>query len=402
MKDLPYIWRSVISSHRLIATTIILQIALALVVIGNAVPVIAGTLRSAWSPSGLAEDGLGVVRVETGAGDSVDFNPRDALAAIARGGKVRQVAAVSSLPLEDRASTFNPYRSVDGNAVPRRVSAYVGSEDAAQTLGLRLIEGRQFLPSEFLAFDGTFPSAPSVMVTRSLASYMWPGKEALGQRLIMAPSHVYTVVGVLSDIAETFPSSLHAPQLSAFFPANAGPHLTDTFVFRASGSQSAAFAAVRDALRQLTPTSAVTGPRSYEEVRGEYLSKPVRVSALFAIVCAIVVITMGIGVGTLVSYWIGRRSESIAIRRALGATTRAIAGYFITEIGVLCAVGIVIGSALTYVGNHYLGRVVEVRRPDPVIVIGAAVFFVLVNLVAVVRPVYRATQRAPAESFRLR
>jgi putative ABC transport system permease protein len=402
MKDLSYIWRAIVSSHRLIAATIVMQTALALVVVGNCVPVIVGTLQSAWSASGLTENSLGVVQVDNGPSGSAQFDPKGVLAALSQVSGVQSVSVMSSLPLQDRASTFNPYRTLDGNAIPRRVSAYVASPGSLGTLGVHLVSGRDFESAEYRPYDGSFPATPATIVSKSLADYLWPGEQPLGKQLIMSPSHLYTVVGVVNDVAETFPSTLHAPQLTALFAGEPGPNVNDTFAFRYTGADDATFRAIGKAMRDTVPVAVINGPRTYTQIRRDYLSKPVRVSMLFALICAVVVVTMGIGVGTLAGYWIAQRSESIAIRRALGATRRDIRRYFITEAGLLSGTGLVIGVGLTYLCNHYLGHIVEVRPPAVSLLLASAIFFLAFNLVAVAAPLRRAARAAPAEVFRLR
>src|SRR5699024_11368942 len=48
--------------------------------------------------------------------------------------------------------------------------------------------------------DTRMPGAPVVIVTRALARHLWPNADAIGQRLWLAGSHPYTVVGVIANV----------------------------------------------------------------------------------------------------------------------------------------------------------------------------------------------------------
>src|SRR3546814_15869768 len=65
-------------------------------------------------------------------------------------------------------------------------TVYMGEEQFLDTLGPRIVAGRQFAPDEFIewsAFDA--PDAdveiPSVIITRSMADKLFPGQDAVGK-----------------------------------------------------------------------------------------------------------------------------------------------------------------------------------------------------------------------------
>lgn len=405
MNPLGSIFKTLFKAHKLLAATLIALIGLSFMVIGNALPSILSTLAAIGAPSGLREAGLGVLHIEENAGAQGQADGSFVLSRLAAVGGVQQAAVISSLPLQNRALTFNPYRQRGGDAVPRAVSAYVGTPGFVPLLGVHLVLGRDFRAEEYARPDGLLPGGSVAIVSRDLADYLWPGQvNPLGKVLLASNDRAYRVVGVIDRLAETNPRSLADRQLVALFPGIPGAGLEDTFVFRYDSrtDANALFDRVAETVHAALPSSVVGRPQSFSQVRADYFAGAVRTSSLFAAICATVLATMALGVGGLVAYWLSQRRSTIAIRRALGATRTQIAAYFLAENVLLSALGVSLGIVLALAANRWLLGHFEMRSIPWIDFLAGGCLFVFINLCAVALPLRRSLACDPAMAFRVR
>src|SRR5688572_9988316 len=112
---------------------------------------------------------------------------------------VTQAALTSSVPLVNASAIFYSAEGmgeVDATNVPRAFVHRV-SPGYVETMGLRLIEGRTFGPTD-LGVTNT-----NVMVTAALAQRFWPGQSAVGRRIkgggLTSENPWWTIVGVVRD-----------------------------------------------------------------------------------------------------------------------------------------------------------------------------------------------------------
>ncbi len=115
----------------------------------------------------------------------------------------------------------------------------------------------------------------------------------------------------------------------------------------------------------------------------------------------------GVGVSNAVSAYITDRQRSIATLRSLGATNARILVHLLTQVKVLVLAGIVLGLLLgigiTFVALPIIGRLLAIDLPavvDPVSMLTAAGFGLLVGLAFAWLPLRRAQTLKPALLFR--
>jgi putative ABC transport system permease protein len=105
-------------------------------------------------------------------------------------------------------------------------------------------------------------------------------------------------------------------------------------------------------------------------------------------------------VGLLLAKFL-RRSGEIAVRRALGASRKAIYAQFLTEAGVIGVGGGVLGLLFTVMGVFSVDQVLPasyavLARIDPSLLLLTLLLAVTATLVAGVYPTYRASRVQPA------
>ena len=92
--------------------------------------------------------------------------------------------------------------------------------------------------------------------------------------------------------------------------------------------------------RVIEKTQTLTAARAeaYKDDRG--------LVVILGVVCAALLAVTAFGIVGLTSYWVAQRRRQIGIRRALGATRKAIMRYFQTENLLIAGAGAAIGVAL--------------------------------------------------------
>jgi len=109
----------------------------------------------------------------------------------------------------------------------------------------------------------------------------------------------------------------------------------------------------------------------------------------------------GIGVMNIMLVSVTERTREIGIRKAVGATKKAIVSQFLTETVFICQLGGLIGIALGVLGGNGIALWTETDSVVPVLAVLAGFFgMFLIALLFGVYPAYKAAQLDPIESLR--
>ncbi len=118
----------------------------------------------------------------------------------------------------------------------------------------------------------------------------------------------------------------------------------------------------------------------------------------FALVASIL---GGIGVYGVTAFWVGRRTNEIGIRMALGANRRRIMGDVLRQGMIHSLVGIALGLAgAVFLTRFLAGLVFGISTTDPGTFAAVVVFISLVSAGATYVPARRATNVDPASALR--
>jgi predicted permease len=250
--------------------------------------------------------------------------------------RLRNQPGVNSVAFADSIPPGGPTRSMPFFAirVPGRPPSERGvggmvpwravSSDYFRTLHVRLLQGRAFDAS-----DMSTRSAPAMVLSQSLARKLFPGENAVGQRVTLSESAgTYTVVGIanvvrnngLAGVADPefyldrdqFPVLwLHGPTGHHFAVAVRSPlrsQFLETWL--------------RDEIHALDPSVPVDVMTMQDRVRD--FAVPQRFHAiLFSLFAAITLLLAVSGLYGLVRFLVARRTQEIGVRIALGASPSA-------------------------------------------------------------------------------
>ena len=277
-------------------------------------------------------------------------------------------------------------RTAASSALVDRISVPVRavSEDYFAVMGMRLADGRLFLPSD----DGNAPPVGIVNAT-FVRRYIGDGP-AVG-RQIRFPNNdrPHTIVGVVADTRTERLGTSPEPEL--YHPFRQSGPFSKHLVVRAAGDPLALAPQVRAALRAIQPTVAVEHVTTMEAIREASTAAQTFALRLLAGFAVVATLLAAVGLYGVLSLSVGARTKELAVRQAIGATRPQIVALVLGEGARLVAVGIACGLA----GALLVGRLLEallfdVTAADPASLAGAALAFAAVAALACFLPAWRA------------
>jgi predicted permease len=265
------------------------------------------------------------------------------------------------------------------------------------TMRVPIIEGRDFNEQDA-------PGAPEVaIVGEAAARRFWPGRSAIGQRLVlngvMRTGVVLQVVGVARDIRYRSVDFGSVPFV--YLPFRQHSMFEMTLVVRSAPGGSVARplrATVANVSRRDAAPIAI---RPLEEAMAVGLA-PQRIVAFASGSLGLVgVLLAAIGIYGVTALTVARRTREIAVRAALGAPRGAIVRLVLQQVLSLTTIGAVVGLALGALAGQVLSMfLVGISPLDPVAMTGAVVLCVAVTLVACYAPLHRAIRIAATDALR--
>ncbi|HEY5061766.1 MAG TPA: FtsX-like permease family protein, partial [Gemmatimonadaceae bacterium] len=272
----------------------------------------------------------------------------------------------------------------------------VGDADLLRTLNMRLVRGRTFTDADR---DG---AALVVMVSESVARRLWPGQDAIGNRIrtdARLPSGAgwRTVVGVVSDLhfrafRESSPT-VFLPWRQAWWQG--------WVAVRTSGDLAAVLPTMRKALREMDPLITVSQSQTMDELLSAPLAEP-KLSAFLLSGFGLVALALAsIGLYGMMAAAVREQTREMGIRMVLGAAPVQMRNDVLREALGIVAAGGIIGLAVALGSARLLAAVLfQVSPLDPVALCGACAVLVAVGMAASYLPARRATRVDPASVLR--
>ncbi|MDZ7694559.1 MAG: ABC transporter permease [Balneolaceae bacterium] len=119
------------------------------------------------------------------------------------------------------------------------------------------------------------------------------------------------------------------------------------------------------------------------------------------VVGGIALLGAGIGVMNIMLVSVTERTREIGIRKAVGATKKAITSQFLMEAIVICQIGGIIGMLVGILGGNILAVWMESSVVFPwVAAVAGIIGMTVIGIVFGVYPAYKASQLDPIESLR--
>jgi len=227
---------------------------------------------------------------------------------------------------------------------------------------------------------------------------VWPGREAVGQRLVAGVSRrSLEVIGVVRDakyrtIGESPVPFIHVPAAQRY-------ESTMWLLLRSSGPSMVP--QVRALLREMNPNLPVVRAATLAEMTAFGLFPQRVVGWLAAVVGTIGILLAALGVYGVTAYNVSQRRREIGIRVALGALRTQVLRLIVGQAMLLASAGTALGlMAAALVTRVLEGMLYDIRPLDPISFAGGALIFLAVALIASLIPARRAASVNPVEALR--
>jgi putative ABC transport system permease protein len=387
------------------AVLIATQMAVTLAFLANALTLV--EQREAWSsrPSGIDEADIFVMHSESvdHSNDLAARQTRDVAALRALPG-VLDAFATNMYPLEGGGWIESVNLTQDQKTPSAHAAHYMGDEHALNTMGLKLIAGRNFTAQEIAnRSEDDIPPPAGLIITKALADKLFPDGDALGKGIFVENDKPVAIIGIVErlqgpmTVATGFNSTY--AQNSVLSPYHLIGDSNVYMVRTKPGQRDSVMRAAEAALYQLDQNRILQG-RSMQQVRIEGYRGDHGLIVLLTSICVALLVVTAFGVIGLTSYWVSQRRQQIGIRRALGATRQAIVRYFQTENFMIAAAGAATGIAFAIALNLWMVRSFEMVRMDNGRAIAGALIILLLGQFAVLWPALRAASIPPALATR--
>ena len=335
---------------------------------------------------------------------SVDVFHESVLARLRSTAGVSAVGFANRLPLE----SGNPNGAMEVEGKPLDAGGkfngsalyrVIGGEYFA-AMGIPLLEGRALGPAD----DRSAPRA--VVIDETLAQQHWPGQSAVGQRL--RPYGMdsddepwFTVVGVVKSVRAGSVTEAFTP--TYYFDHRQRPAGRARSVSYAARSPIDAAVATSIMRREINAVDAQVPVEAGSMARILADAVAVRrfMMLLLGAFAAMALLLALVGIYSVVSYTVARRTREIGVRLALGASPRQVLRIILQSgmNGILPGLGV--GALLAVVSNHALRTLLYGVSPQDPFALGTAVVTLgVVALVSTLLPARRATRVSPLVAMR--
>ena len=274
----------------------------------------------------------------------------------------------------------------------------VVSPEFLTTMGVRLLEGRNFSATDLL------PNArPAIIVDRRFAERYFPGRSAVGQLFdfsgkVSSPDKTPMIVGV-ADVARF--GGLEDPNNYPNYYFVAGAPAATSFELRTARTLEDLLPLIRAQVRSVDPGLPVYMATTMQMQLDEAGANRRGIMWLLGAFAGIALILSAVGLYGMLAYDVTQRTKEIGIRGAIGATRGQIVALILRQGLWKAGIGLVIGLAGAFYLSRYVGSLLyEVDPKDPLVFTGVAALLLLVALLASWLPARRASKIDPIIALR--
>ena len=273
-------------------------------------------------------------------------------------------------------------------------ASYV-SDGFTTALGLHLLAGRTFAA-------GDTAGAPLVMiVSRSLATRLWPGKDPIGQRARRggAAGAELLVTGVVDDA--TFSSIGERNHDHAYIPIRQQYRDWETLVVHTRSDPLLALPKLRAVVAALDPALPTFGAMTMEQSVENGFATSRTAASIAGFFAALALLIAAVGLYAVVAGSVVERTREIGVRLALGDTPAGVLRFVMRGGARLGAWGLGIGMVCAYgVARLMEGLLYGLSPSDPVTFAIAPLTLALVVVLATYLPARRAVKLDPVAALR--
>ena len=386
---------------------IVAEVALTLAIAANCVGLIMRARAAMSRPSGFDEDNLVLVGSVPFAEEFQDpayleQSLRDDMARLRAIPGVRSASNTSLAPWSFGGMMLALHDAAKKDAPDLDAQFATADPATIETLGIEIVEGRNFTPQEFEANkpgQSALTSQGGILISKALADDLFPDGKAVGRDVsypMIGGRH--TVVGVFAPFFK--PAGGETDEKMVLYPVPSGDLRGMSYLVRTAPDKAGAVAAEIEKVLVQSNDGRRVGTRTVPEMRKRFHTRDRMLVASLNAVMVLLVFVTALGIVGLTSFSVAERRRQIGARRALGATRPAIIRHFLLENWMVTTFGVVFGIALAWLLNYGLVTKFEGAPLDwRMLAAGAALLWAL-GLASALGPALNAAKVPPAIATR--
>jgi len=305
-----------------------------------------------------------------------------------------------SQPFEILGKTAGEYQEARINFV---------SAEYFSILRIPLVEGRLWQQAEVSR------GATLAIVNQTFARKYFPGENVLGRsvripRLTSQPPYVFAVTGsdswleVIGVAADALDDGLSKPILpGVYLPYSVNMWMGTQILVRTQGSPLAMLQSIRKEIATINSDQQVFSRVDDLETwitRAPEWARARLVSILFAAFSGLALILAAVGLYSVVSYGVARRTSEFGIRMAFGARRVDVLQLVARAAAASVGLGLILGAVLSFSLSRVVTRWVETGSVHPLMVPGVSLLVIGVAAVACLVPARHAISVNPMTALR--
>jgi predicted permease len=319
-----------------------------------------------------------------------------------------QSAAITALVPLSESDSESPFWPGTGPQPPqdRLTSAmfYIVTPDYPRVMQIPLRRGRFFTDRDNLA------SPPVAVIDEVLARHIFPGQDPVGRQIsimLLGPVQIVGVAGHVkhwgldSDDTAKIRDQIYFPvlQVPDQFMSEGVAGLT--LALRTGPEPLSLVSAVRAQVAGPTQDQPIYAVRTMEQIISRSLAERRFTLLMLIIFAATALLLAAVGIHSVMSYAVTRRTHELGIRAALGAWRREIVGLVLRQGMRLAAIGMAGGLVGAVVLTRLMaGMLYGVRPADPATLAAVTLLLGGIALLACYIPARRATAVDPVVALR--
>ena len=282
---------------------------------------------------------------------------------------------------------------------------YLVESGFEQAMGITLQRGR------FIGAQDNETAPIVIAIDDAFARTHFPHENPIGKHVHLTQFNVEAeIVGVVGHIRQWGPAA-DAPgaiQAQFFYPFMQLPEKLMPMiaggvavVLRIEGDPTPVVQQVRLAVRRLDPRELIYAVQTMDDVLARSLAARRLSMVLLAAFAVLALLLSCVGIYGVVSYLIGRRTQEIGVRMALGAQRRDVLLLVLSQGAKMAAIGVFAGLSAAFALTRLIsGLLFGVTPYDPLTFLAVAFLLMLVTILACYISARRAFRIDPATALR--
>jgi putative ABC transport system permease protein len=274
--------------------------------------------------------------------------------------------------------------------------------DYFNAFGIQLISGRSFTDQD------TAATVKVAMVNQDFVHKYLQGKDPFRQRVLveelipgvtkLGGYQPWLIIGTYHNVHTADQRDENPEMLIPFYQI---PWPQAGFAVRTAENPSAMLNSISAAVHQVDSSVALAQPKTLDDVVDESMADQRFTLILFSSFAAVALFLAALGIYGVMSFSVAQRAHEIALRMALGSTRERVVGLVIRDGVVLAAIGLGLGL----VGSYFIGRAMQsllfgVQALDFAAFLSVAAVLLAAAVLACFMPARRAASLSPMRVLR--